>query len=252
MARHTRNGDGRSPLNRHGSSSCCWIYRHQGRAALRACGRQSSSTHPPTAGGTPMILATTTALFLIFASPFLFSGLRRRRGVRDLFSPIHVTAALHLITVVPYLLLISFDEQVIHPDIKDHLADTDLGRAVVWYGTVQAIAFIALLAGLASSIPAIITKKAPLFASHITPNRCIMASLVAFLIGAGSYLFFLNSIGGYQELLYNLDKRTTLTASSGYVLSLLTMLLFSVLILIYSIRINNSPLKLALIGLLVL
>jgi hypothetical protein len=199
-----------------------------------------------------MILATATLLLLLFVTPLIVAATLRRGEERDLFSPVMIVTGLHLITVVPYLFFLAFDEEMMQPLVRDHPCVPDPGIAVVRYGAIQAIGFLALLAGLASRWPARAARLFPTAGPHFDPVRFSLAIIVALLIGGGSYAAFLSSIGGYEELLYNLDRRTLLAASSGYLLSLLAMLLFAVLILVYSLRLKRTLLKILLIGLMML
>jgi hypothetical protein len=199
-----------------------------------------------------MILATATLLLVLFVSPLVVVATRRRGEERDLCAPVVIAAGVHLITVVPYLFLLASDEEVMQPLVRSHPGVEDLGVAVVRYGAIQAIGFLALLAGLSARWPGLIARQLPTPSASFGGTRCTLAFVTALLIGGISYVSFLNSIGGLGVLLYNLDRRTALAAGSGYLLSLLSMLPFALLILIYSMRLRRTPLKIALIGLMIL
>jgi hypothetical protein len=199
-----------------------------------------------------MILATATTLLLLFAAPLVVMATRRERGEWDLFSPVTFVAGMHMITVVPYLVFLALDEDAMLPLVRHHPSVPDVGVAVVRFGVIQAIGFLALLAGLAARWPALIARRLPAAGHSFSPVRAALAVTTALLIGGGSYAVFLSSIGGYDVLLYNLDRRTLLAASSGYLLSLLSMLLFAVLILIYAMRGRRTALGMAATGTLML
>jgi hypothetical protein len=180
-----------------------------------------------------MILATALLLAALFSLPLLARPRRSRGGV-DLLAPARVTAVFHLVTIVPYLILVSIDESVMKPMIRQ--GSTDVAPAIVWYGVVQALAFVALLVGIRSRRAAAIAAHLPVIATQFRPARYRPAVLCALLVAGLGFAFFLAQIGGLSALLMNMERRTELTAGAGYLLALLNLLFFAVVILIYSLR----------------
>lgn len=185
-----------------------------------------------------MIFATAFALAFVFALP-LFAR-RTRPGQRDLLAPERVAAVFHLTTVVPYLVLIGFDESVMKPMVRQSPHITDLGSAVLWYGVVQAAGFAALIAGTRCRPAARFAARLPVIATSFRPGRYRAAIACALGLAFIGFNAFLSQVGGLSHLLLNLERRTTFTAGAGYLLALLNLLSFAIVILVYSMRTRRS------------
>lgn len=187
-----------------------------------------------------MIFATAFVLACLFALPLLGGRGKPRAAARDLLAPARVAAVFHLVTVVPYLLLIGIDETVVKPMVRQSPSIPDLERAVVWYGVVQAAGFVALLAGTRYRPAERLAERLPVIATTFRPGRYRAAIFAALAVAGVGFAIFLTQVGGLSYLVLNLERRTALTAGSGYLLALLNLLSFAIAILIYSMRVRRS------------
>ncbi|HZR71104.1 MAG TPA: O-antigen polymerase [Burkholderiales bacterium] len=201
-----------------------------------------------------MTLAFALLLAALFAAP-LFAHRRGRASARapiDLLAPARVTAVFHLVTIVPYLLLVALDESVVDPLVRQNADVGELQPAIAWYALVQAVGFLALLAGTRSRRAARLAGRLPVIATDARPQRERLAIACALAISGIGFAVFVAQVGGLDFLLRNLDRRTALTAGAGYVLSLLNLLFFAIAIAIVGMRRRRTALKWAFLGALVL
>src|SRR5581483_4945617 len=240
-----RKGGGRErAARRDGSARRVRRRRAPARRAGGAGGR----------GGGAMTLAFALLLAALFAAP-LFAHRRGRASARapiDLLAPARVTAVFHLVTIVPYLLLVALDESVVDPLVRQNADVGELQPAIAWYALVQAVGFLALLAGTRSRRAARLAGRLPVIATDARPQRERLAIACALAISGIGFAVFVAQVGGLDFLLRNLDRRTALTAGAGYVLSLLNLLFFAIAIAIVGMRRRRTALKWAFLGALVL
>lgn len=190
-----------------------------------------------------MILATALLLACLFSVPLFAARKGRARTTFDMLAPARVTAVFHLVTIVPYLLLVSIDETVVKDAVRQNAYVGDLGHAVVWYGVVQAVGFVALLAGIRFRAAARLATRLPVVAARFEPSRYRAAIVCALSLAAVGFSVFLSQVGGFEYLVMNLERRTAFTAGAGYLLALLNLLFFAIVILVYSMRTRRSPAK---------
>jgi hypothetical protein len=189
-----------------------------------------------------MILVSALVLLALFSVP-LFAGRDRARGSRDLLAPARVAGVFHIVTIVPYLLLVALDESVVKPMVRLNPYVGDLEHAVAWYAFVQACAFVALLCGIRSRAAARLAMPLPVIATRFTRTRYRAAIGCALIVAALGFATFLSQVGGLGYLVMNLERRTAFTAGAGYVLALLNLLFFAIVILIVSMRVKRTPAK---------
>jgi len=198
-----------------------------------------------------MIFATAFVLACLFCVPLIAGRRPSRHAPVDLLAPARVAAVFHLVTIVPYLVLVGFDDTAVKPMVRQNPHVGDLDHAVVWYGFVQALGFVALLAGIRWKPAARVARRVPVIATRFTPARYRAAIVVALGVAAIGFSSFLSQVGGLEYLVTNLERRTAFTAGAGYLLALLNLLFFAIVILIYSMRFRRTPLKWLLTGVLV-
>lgn len=187
-----------------------------------------------------MSIVVAIMLSVVYLTPLVILWCKRRDGSRDLLAPINVVAGLHLFTTVPFLFLMGVNEEFLTPLVRQHPSVRDLDLTIVSYGLLQALAFTALVLGLASPVGRTVAHSLPLVGGHFTPLRYCQALVVALIVGLGSLVLFFREIGGYEVMLDNLGRRTQLSAGFGYLLCLSFLLAFAVVLVIYSMRDNRS------------
>ena len=205
--------------------------------------RPTRRSRPSRRSASRMILATALLLACLFSVPLFAARKGRARTTFDMLAPARVTAVFHLVTIVPYLLLVSIDETVVKPVVRQNAYVGDLGYAVVWYGVVQAVGFVALLAGIRFRTAARLATRLPVVAARFEPSRYRAAIVCALSLAAVGFSVFLSQVGGFEYLVMNLERRTAFTAGAGYLLALLNLLFFAIVILVYSMRTRRSPAK---------
>ena len=192
-----------------------------------------------------MILITAFFLQIVFTLPLFLRLLRRRAAgaPSDLLEPSALVSLLHMLTVVPYLVLLHFDPDIVHPAIQNSLRGQSLESAVLWYGVVQALAFVALQVGISVPLPWVARMRA--LRLNTVPNdwRAGLAVVTCFGLGILGYALFLRGTGGYEEFASNMGDRQSQTRGAGYILSLMMGLLFSTCIAVYSFRYGWSRSK---------
>ena len=190
-----------------------------------------------------MILGIAALLTCLFSVPLVAARHRRTRLPGDMLSPDRVASVFHLVTIVPYLVLVSVDESVVNPLVRFSPYVGDLDKAVAWYAVVQGLGFVALMLGIRFRPASRLAARLPVIATGFRPARCRAAIITALVVAGLGFALFLSQVGGFQTLMLNLEKRTTLTAGAGYVLALLNLLFFAIVILVYSMRVDRTPFK---------
>jgi len=181
-------------------------------------------------------------LLLIFLAPSVLS--RGSTGpFGDRFGPARMAAALHIITTIPYLLLVSRDAAVVSSLILKHPSIPDLDVAIIWYAAVQGLAFVMLMLGISTRFPAGIVRKFPIVGESEKPKRVYIAAAVFLVVGFVSYIVLIRTIGGADYLINNLHRRGRLAQGLGYLSSLVPVFSFGILLLIYSWRYRPSLIK---------
>jgi hypothetical protein len=182
-----------------------------------------------------IILGTALVLLGLFTLPFWylrFASIPQS----DFLAPAKLAGALHVLSTIPYLLLLAFSSDAMHPLVRFHPSVRDLDTSVAWFGFVQAIAFLAILIGISSGIGTRLAGRLPLVATRFTHTRAFLAVGFATACGLGSFLFILSKIGGYVFLLQNMGNRAALLEGLGYFMSMLVLLSYPALILVYRLR----------------
>lgn len=192
-----------------------------------------------------LIFFTALMLVGIFAIPFLLPQGEEASG--DVLSPTRVVGALHILTIIPFLLLATTDEEVFFPHVRAHPSVGDLSQAVALYGFYQALAFVALLMGAYSPVAKLFVQPLPVLGWKFTPLRATVAVTLSFVIGIVSFALIVEQIGGLSYLMMNLHRRAEMMRGVGYLYSALVFLILGVLVLLYSLRDRPSRLKMLLI-----
>ena len=147
---------------------------------------------------------------------------------------------LHFLTTVPFLIIAAFDERAFPDMVRNHKAVGDLELAVVWYGVVQAIGFIALVLGINGRAAVALARKIPIFGQNFTTHRYYLALAFSLAIGLGAFALFLSNIGGYSVLISNMARRNKLGEGNGYVLQAIAVLGLATGMAIYANRYGRS------------
>jgi hypothetical protein len=164
------------------------------------------------------------------------AALRRDRG-RDIFGPVGVLTALHLLSV-PYLVLLAADRGYLTQETRVSPWVQDLEGALARYVLVASLGFIALVAGALSPLGRALARPLPVLRiERFTPGRTWLAIAVTGGLGLAAYLYFLTRIGGLANLWKAMYTRTLVTAGTGYLSTAYILLLtFAALLLTYSLR----------------
>lgn len=182
-----------------------------------------------------VILGTALVLLGLFTLPFWYLRFASIPH-SDFLAPAKLAGALHVLSTVPYLLLLAFSSEAMHPLVRFHSSIRDLDASVAWFGAVQGIAFLSILVGIASGAGPRLAARLPVMATNFTPTRSLLAVVFAAGCGFGAFLFILSQIGGYLILLQNISNRAALLEGLGYFTSMLVLLSYPALILVYRLR----------------
>lgn len=190
-----------------------------------------------------VIFMVALILMIIFLTPIIFS-LKYDLKKGDLLKPSRIVAALHLVSIVPYLFLVSFNNELISPLVRNHKSMGNLDITIAYYGLIQALCFISILLGLNSNAAKKIPKFFPYIGVKYTRRQLRLSFIMAGLIGGGAFFLFLSKIGGLNYLLNNLEYRTFIIAGNNYLTSLFSCLNIALAILIYSLKEKKTYTKL--------
>ncbi|PHC35530.1 oligosaccharide repeat unit polymerase [Bacillus toyonensis] len=149
---------------------------------------------------------------------------------KDIFSPGILITFLQIISTIPYLLLLFFDQNQISYLIYTN--DLDVENKLIWYLILQILGYICLIAGLDYKGYSHFFRNDPIM--DIPKNRIHIAISVALSLGILGYMLFLKNVGGFSNLIYNLQHRAEFTSGNGYILTLLKFLTVAICLLIYS------------------
>jgi hypothetical protein len=194
-----------------------------------------------------MIVVAAILLLALFVSPLLLEWCERTDRRSDLFSPLRLTCCLHLLTIVPFLFMVGFDENTFPQSVRRHLERLDL--AILHYAAVQAVGFLALLTGLSSRLPCALVSRLPVVGASPRSGSLLRAGIISFLVGFAAYLIYISRIGGFVELLHTTRTRSDLAAGNGYVLIFCRLMAVGVMIVICSIRYRRSVIRVVLASL---
>lgn len=187
-----------------------------------------------------MILLVALAITLVVASVmFIF----REDIKQDIFCPISVVSLTHLVRTIPFIILVHFDPGVLHWTVPYNCPD--LQSAFMWYGFVEILGYISLVAGIRSRLGAWVAERIPTLEYQATYGRFQFAALAALTAGFLSFLVFIYRIGGLGNLVFNLEERTDITEGQGYIMSLFALATFGVLLLTYLLRVRVTPGRIA-------
>jgi hypothetical protein len=193
-----------------------------------------------------MLLVLALIFLLAHSLPVVAVALMRPAGLRrDMFAPLYVVTALNLLNL-PYLLLLAFDRSYLSPDAaQSPWLQHDLEPAVAGYVAVASVGFLALVAGMFSSLGPALARPLPrLDPARFTAGRVYRAILVTAVGGAAAYMTFLAQIGGLSRLWIVLYNRTVIIAGMSYIVAVY-VLFFTLLgvLLTYSLRFRMTRLR---------
>ncbi|HEU0298444.1 MAG TPA: O-antigen polymerase [Longimicrobium sp.] len=191
-----------------------------------------------------MLLVLALCYLIVHLLPLAAVRLLRRDRGRDLFAPLGVATAIHLLTM-PYLLLLAADRSYLSYNTAISPWVEDLEGTMARYVLVVSLGFLAFAGGLLSPLGPALARPIPaLRIERFTPGRTWTAILVTGGLGVGAYMFFLTRIGGLANLWKVLYNRTLITAGTGYISTVYTLLLtFAALLLTYSLRFRTTRLR---------
>lgn len=196
-----------------------------------------------------VIFMVALMLMIIFLIPILFS-LKYDMKNGDLLKPSRIVATVHLVSIVPYLFMVSFNNETISSLVRNHKSMENLDITIAYYGLIQTLGFLAILLGLNSRA----AKRIPAFFPYVgityTRKQLWLSFVCAGFIGLGAFFLFLSKIGGLDYLLNHLEYRTFITAGNNYLTSLFSGLYIALAIIIYSLREKKTVIKYLLITIL--
>lgn len=187
-----------------------------------------------------MILAVACALLLLFAIPLaqLWAGGQLRR---DVFSPAAFVPLLTIVTTIPYLVGVGLDRELIDPLLRERWRDPDLPGLFAYYGLVQGVGFVAVMAGIHSGIGTRLAALPPVWSQRLTLRRARVGWAVGLVAGFGALAIYVVRSGGVLALLLNLNLRTMYAAGAGYLLAIVGLAQFAFLLNVYSLGIRRGP-----------
>lgn len=187
-----------------------------------------------------MILIVALLLGVLFLLPLV----RVQSGGRiDLLAPVPLACMWSFVSVVPYLVYTHFDRSIFDARVLQAMDGRTLEEGVFWFGMVQVLAFLALIAGSRSTLGTSIASLIPPAMVRLDKSRLNAAAIVAVVVALGSYLAFLVRVGGLGFVLDNLHRRTFVQAGNNYFLAALALLPVAVALLIYGNRYGRSALR---------
>jgi hypothetical protein len=161
-----------------------------------------------------------------------------RPGV-DPFSPGILVPALHLLRTSPYLFFVAQDpEGSMHYVVYG--AFRDLDAAFLWYGFVELLGFACVMLGIKSRIGPRLAQRLPLLRYVVYPTAYHVGALGALTIGLAAYWALLSAVGGFRELVFNLDNRVELLEGLGYLMGLMSMSAVGVVMLTHYLKYDYS------------
>ncbi|MBG9497212.1 hypothetical protein ABE54_32505 [Bacillus thuringiensis] len=160
------------------------------------------------------------------------------RSNKDIFSPGVLITFLQIISTIPYLLLLLFDKSQISYLIYTN--EFDVENKLIWYVFIQILGYICLMIGIECKRHPNFFQKNPIINIDISQNRAYIAIFISLLLGILGYMFFLKNIGGFSNLVYNLQHRAEFTSGNGYILTLLKFLTVAICLLIYSRKFKRN------------
>ncbi|WP_408008264.1 O-antigen polymerase [Pseudalkalibacillus sp. A8] len=184
-----------------------------------------------------MIILLSIILFIVFSLPMLYW----RINGGELFSPIMITGFLHIITIIPYLILLNFDNSILGELVLNKINNVDI--TVAKYVALQSIAYIFTIMGIYSKFANTISVKLPRFKVKITKKMYRTAFIVSFCIGFFGFVYMIQTSGGFNYLLSNIERRSSILSGNGYIGSITQLMTFSVILLAYSKGIFNTRFK---------
>ncbi|HEX2079717.1 MAG TPA: O-antigen polymerase [Longimicrobium sp.] len=195
-----------------------------------------------------MILVLALCFLIASLLPWAAVRLLRRDRGRDLFAPLGVLTALHLLAM-PYLLLLAADRSYLSHETNVSPWVQDLEGTMAAYVLVASLGFLAMALGLLSPLGPALARPLPVLrVERFTPRRTWTAVVLTGALGALAYLWFLSQIGGLANLWKALYTRTAVAAGMGYVSMAYTLLLtVSALLLTYSLRFRMTWTRRALV-----
>jgi hypothetical protein len=190
-------------------------------------------------------------LVLVYSTPWIAGALLGREEnapERDILRPANILAGFGLLGTI-YLFMLAADPSAIGPELRDTPWVRSIDNATVHYAAIMAAAFILTLAGIASPASGWLARRLPrLDSTHFTPRRCGAAIGAALAVGLAAYAYFLYAIGGLLNLWISLYNRTLITAGTGYIFYVYSLLLTSAaLLLTYSLRFRRTPFRTGLV-----
>jgi oligosaccharide repeat unit polymerase len=178
-----------------------------------------------------MLAMCTLVLLIAFSAPLIAARIK----FKDNFHPIVLTSFLNLISIVPYLFLITIGKVELSEKITSHYSFTTVEESIFKFTLIYLLGFSSLLAGMIFvNFKDKEKQRLVLFDNEKTNFR--IRTFVPVIISATliAYLYFLNKIGGLRYLLNNLELRAQMTSGNGYILLAMPLMTLSILLLLYT------------------
>ncbi len=165
---------------------------------------------------------------------------------KQFITPLKIYSFFTILTTIPYLLNLSFDTSIMHYSVHQYLGVHGIQSATFYYIFIQVIGSLSLFLGyFAISSP---QQRQIISIDQVNEKYAektlLFFSLIAFMIAILSFYFKLQSVGGLLHLLGNIGLRSTLSAGTGYISFLFTMMIYlSIFLYMYSFKYKQSKKK---------
>lgn len=184
-----------------------------------------------------MYLVMSMLFLVVFLTPLAII----KKDNRDLLSPLKINAMIHIFTIVPYLIIYQFNNEIVGVNLLLRFKDID--SLFMKYFILQSVSYYLIVAGIFSRTPKKLAKRLPKFNQEISTSRYTVAVIISFTIGLASYFYLMSKTGGIVFFLKNIEARTFLREGLGYHSLLIQFMTFGALLLLYSFKFKSSFFK---------
>ncbi|PTL37903.1 O-antigen polymerase [Alkalicoccus saliphilus] len=180
-------------------------------------------------------------LSIILLTVFMVPMVIWRINGGDLFGPIMINGFMHVVTIIPYLFILSYDSDILGNLVLSRINDLEISVAI--YVLLQSIAYLFIVLGISSRFANTVSLKLPKFNTTISKKTYRTAFFISFLIGFIAFVYMIQTSGGFLHLLNNLEQRSSILSGVGYISVFVQLLTFAVVLLVYSKKVHSPPSK---------
>lgn len=195
---------------------------------------------------------TIFIMSIVLLSVYLIPIYLIRKKNKDIFNPISIISIIHILTTIPYLLMVSFKSNSMSEYVVNHYSFTGYEQTIIKYMIIQCIAYICIIIGISNSkkIKLIKNKSINVVVGYKYTNSILIKSyILLFSVGILAYISLLNSMGGLSYVLNNIHQRTSLLAGKTLLLNIANLTMIAVYCLIYSCKYRYTKFKIVFIWL---